>query len=71
MDQLMHDIGYRINYDVLRQEIKRATGKKMTTGVKRWFEAATPFIVAAYQKGEKHQPLSDIFPFLEKEEATA
>ena len=57
-------VGYRFDLDALRREYADLNGKEPSPGTERWFEAISPFLVMAYQKGLRHEPLSGAFPFL-------
>ena len=56
--------GYRFDLEALRREYVGLNGKEPSSGTEQWFEAISPFLVMAYQKGLRHEPLSGAFPFL-------
>lgn len=62
--ELLAEMGYQFNKDALRKEYD-AAGMKLTKNTCNWYEAASPYIVMAYEQGKKGRELSDILPFLE------
>lgn len=69
MNKLMKELGYCFNQNALRREYAAFYGKEPSAQAVHWFEAVSPFLVIAYQKGLRHEPLLGVFPFLEKMEA--
>ncbi len=68
-DDLLKDLGYRLNYDTLSRVYNEAThGKELKPGTVRWYEAISPYLVMAHQAGTDGLPLTECFPFLEPAE---
>ena len=68
MRKLLAELGYRFDLGALRREYADLNGKEPSPGTERWFEAISPFLVIAHQKGMRHEPLRGVFPFLEERE---
>lgn len=69
LENLLKQCGYRFNYDELARFYDKAThGKDLKPGTVTWFETMAPFLLLAYQAGAEDSPLTESFPFLEKDE---
>ena len=67
---LLEELGYRFNEETLREAFQEA-GQSLSAETCKWYQAAAPYIVMAYEQGQEGQALSSIFPFLEKAEGYA
>ena len=68
---ILEELGYRINYEILGDQIQKSTGRTMTEEVKEFYELAAPYIVKGYDQGREGKTITELYPFLEsiREEA--
>ena len=62
--KIMQELGYRLNFETLKQELFQGTGNQLTDQGRHYFQGIAPYLVLAYRQGLEDKPLNEVFPFL-------